>query len=89
MSIMGLGFGGGMGMAYCHMCASHQCHHILGGQQNMNNDLYYQMLRQAGAAQQQSISIASPGTISVSSGTGVTVGQTETKPNRKLLLLME
>lgn len=91
MSLAGLGFGN-LGHGYCHMCNSPSCHHIMGGQQNMNNEAYYNMLRQYGEAQQQSsIMVAKRGEVSieegVTAGKSITVGQTETKPNRKLLLL--
>lgn len=91
MSLMGLGFGSN-GHGYCHMCASPSCHHILGGQQQAMNQ-YNQMLRQYGSQQQQqqSISLASPGTISVSNGTSTNIviagNNNQPKLNKKLLLL--
>jgi len=89
MSLTGLGFGIG-GHGYCHLCSSAQCHHIMRGQQNMNNDQYHQMLRQMSGAQQQAVTISVPdsGAIVVSNGgIGISVPPSKPKLNKKLLLL--
>lgn len=92
MSLMGISMGSIGAQHYCHMCASHSCHHILGAQQNMSNEIYNQYLRQQmGIAQQQGIAISS-GSLTAGNITStekcITVGD-QPKPNRKLLLLME
>jgi len=90
MSLMGLGFGIA-GHGYCHMCSSNHCQHVMGVQQNMNNDQYHQMLRQMGAAQQQSISISSVGSVTTAclpiAITGTAITSEKPKKNKKLLLI--
>jgi uncharacterized ferredoxin-like protein len=76
--------------AYCNMCASFSCHHLLGAQQNMNSQEYYNyMMRQA-----QQLGVASHGSaINIPSGNAVATHGIEvtlkkdTKINKKLLLL--
>lgn len=93
MSLFGI-LGNGQsasGGAYCHMCRSSSCFHIMGGlSQQMNSQEYYNhMMRQA---QQLSITSSSgsltSGNVTTTSGNHSTTAHVpEPKPNKKLLLL--
>lgn len=92
---MGLGISQ-MAGHYCHMCASHTCHHVMGSNQlAQSNAAYNDLIRQYANQQQSGLSnaLTRPDLlhgIIVSNGSSVSVGQLpEPKPNKKLLLLME
>lgn len=85
-------FGSALGgqAPWCAPCNSFSCHHLLGAQQQMQQnqlaDYYNQMLRMSNAS---TISVANAGNILVSNGTNHVIQEaiSPKKPNKKLLLL--
>lgn len=88
-----LGGMAGLGQEYCHMCASAYCSHTARSQQQMTHQQYYNALQQLGSGSlvgSGTITVASPGTVSVSSSqiTNSKIINVETKKiNKKLLLI--
>ncbi len=68
-----------LGMGYCQLCKSSHCVHVSGDQQQQDAlSQYYKYLN------------GKTGVATATSGGAVTIGQLpESKPNKKLLLLME
>ena len=96
MYLMGHGMMGGSQWqsSYCHACRSTQCYHILGAQQNMGQQEYYNQLMRLADAQQQAQGQPIP-SIHTKRETGFppekprmyVKDEPVIKPNKKLLLL--